>query len=190
MKRHSITVRKYLPGQSSSGSDYIGKITGDFGTFETVETISRVLRAEQIGNFNPIFCTYKGKRCLVHSEEGDLSDPFRRDQSYVQSLFITIPHGPAAVPELFKADINLDDESEAREFIETHGTRKGRGLANSLGFHGKGATAAAGALSNYAWNKATACDCRLKGDIPAALVYEAICDRIYSEDIKGKIDCW
>lgn len=53
-------------------------------------TIKRQLRAEAIGNFNPIFCTYQGKRCLVQSDEGDLSDPFRRDDSYLKKLFITV----------------------------------------------------------------------------------------------------
>jgi len=53
-----------------------------------IEIIFRVLRCEQIGNFCPIFCTYKGKRTLVFSDEGDLSDPFRRDETYTDSLFI------------------------------------------------------------------------------------------------------
>lgn len=58
-----------------------------------IETIARVLRAEQIGNFNPIFCTYMGKKHLVMSNEGDLSDPFRRDASYLEKLFIEIKEG-------------------------------------------------------------------------------------------------
>ena len=36
-------------------------------------------------------------------------------------------------------------------------------------------------LRNYAWNKITAISCRLEGKIDAALQYEGICDRIYSE---------
>ena len=59
-------------------------------TGKIINTIKRVLRAEQIGNFCPIFCTYKGKRTLVKSEEGDLSDPFRRTENYIQSLFIEV----------------------------------------------------------------------------------------------------
>lgn len=35
-------------------------------------------------------------------------------------------------------------------------------------------------LSHYAINKATAQGLRLKGEITRAMVYEAICDRIYS----------
>lgn len=53
-------------------------------------TIKRVLRAEAIGNFNPIFCTYHGKKYLVSSLEGDLSDPFRARESYLDSLYIEI----------------------------------------------------------------------------------------------------
>lgn len=36
-------------------------------------------------------------------------------------------------------------------------------------------------LGNYAANKAAAMLCRTSGDIPGALVYEGICDRIYSK---------
>jgi hypothetical protein len=53
-------------------------------------TIKRQLRAEQIGNFNPIFCTYQGKRILVQSDDGDLSDPFRREESYLKTLYIKL----------------------------------------------------------------------------------------------------
>jgi hypothetical protein len=51
-----------------------------------VKTIKRKLRAEMIGNFNPFFCTYNRNEYLVKSDDGDLSDPFRRDESY--KLFI------------------------------------------------------------------------------------------------------
>lgn len=57
---------------------------------EVHEQIKRVLRAEQCGNFNPVFCTYMGKRYLVESKEGDLSDPFRRNESYLNSLYIEL----------------------------------------------------------------------------------------------------
>ena len=46
-----------------------------------VEMIRRKIWAESIGNFNPIFCRYKGKRFLVKSESQDMSDPFRRKES-------------------------------------------------------------------------------------------------------------
>ncbi len=65
-----------------------GEKYGEPGEF--VETISRKLRAESIGNFNPIFCTYHKKERLVQSGIGDLSDPFRRTQQYLEDLFIEI----------------------------------------------------------------------------------------------------
>jgi hypothetical protein len=55
-----------------------------------LNVIKRVLRSEAIGNFCPIFCTYLGKQYLVKSEEGDLSDPFRRKESYAQSFYIEV----------------------------------------------------------------------------------------------------
>ncbi len=85
MTKHTIQVRKY--GQTDYSTFRIGI---DREPFEVVETIQRKLRAEQIGNFNPLLCTYKGKRTLVHSDEGDISDPFRRQESYLQTLFIKI----------------------------------------------------------------------------------------------------
>ena len=89
-KSYLIQVRHYQSGQSQYGSDGIGKITGDYGKFDLVKTIKRPLWAEQIGNFSPFFCSYKGKRTLIHSDEGDVSDPFRREESYANSFFITI----------------------------------------------------------------------------------------------------
>jgi hypothetical protein len=91
---------------------------------------------------------------------------------------------------MHKIDINLDDEFEVECFIETWGTSKGRLLANALNLNGKGSNKAATALSNYAWNKWTAINCRKNGMINDALNYERICDKIYSEDISGKIECW
>jgi hypothetical protein len=74
-KRHPIQVRHYEFNDS----------------FKVVKTIHRVLRAESIGNFNPIFCTYnKNKRHLVESDEGDLSDPFRREENYLKTLYICV----------------------------------------------------------------------------------------------------
>jgi len=55
-----------------------------------LDTIHRKIWAESIGNFNPLFCTYKGKRTLLHSDEGDLSDPLRRDDTYKRSLYIKV----------------------------------------------------------------------------------------------------
>ena len=48
------------------------------GNGSKIETINVVLRGESIGNFNPLFCTYKKrKRCLVESDEPHLDDPMR-----------------------------------------------------------------------------------------------------------------
>ncbi len=52
--------------------------------------IKRKLKFEAIGNFCPAFATYKGKEYLVKSDEGDLSNPFRADNSYLKSLYITV----------------------------------------------------------------------------------------------------
>ena len=80
--------------------------------------------------------------------------------------------------------MNLDDDQERDEFLEAHNTRTGRSVANALGLKGPGADKLATALSNYAWNKHTAVNCRIRGDIQVAMQYEAICDRIYSEQIQ------
>ena len=76
MKKYLISVREKGPCYGQPGKE--------------IEVINRILRAEQIGNFNPIFCIYKGKQMLVHSLEGDLSDPFRRNENYLHSLYIEI----------------------------------------------------------------------------------------------------
>lgn len=90
-KKHTIQVRQYAEKQTQWGNENLGRIMGNFGKFEVKETINRVLRAGAIGNFNPIFCTYKGKQYLVSSEEGDLSDPFRATEEYLKTLFIAVP---------------------------------------------------------------------------------------------------
>jgi len=55
-----------------------------------IGTIRRVLVGEQMGNFNPVFCTYQEQRYLVKSTEGDISDPFRRDETYLKTLYIEV----------------------------------------------------------------------------------------------------
>jgi hypothetical protein len=73
---------------------------------------------------------------------------------------------------------NLDciPQAELMAFWFEH--QSGRNC-KALGLAGKGSVEAANNLSCYAANKSAAMDCRLKGDIPAALMYEGICDRIY-----------
>lgn len=79
-KKYLIQVRSYPEGTSHYTSD----------TFSVLGEIRRVIRAEQIGNFNPFFARYMGKDHLVHSDAGDVSDPFRRKESYAASFFIAV----------------------------------------------------------------------------------------------------
>ena len=57
---------------------------------ELIETIDRIIRFESIGNFVPGFCRYKNKRYLVNSTMGDLSDPFRATEEYLNHLYIEV----------------------------------------------------------------------------------------------------
>lgn len=82
MKKYLIQVRKYPAGETASLNN---------GKFELVKTIARKPWLEQIGNFSPMFCRYNHKRTLVHSDEGDLSDPFRRNENYSKTFFIILP---------------------------------------------------------------------------------------------------
>lgn len=45
---------------------------------------------------------------------------------------------------------------------------------------GRGTKIATADLANYASNKSIAMQCRVRGDIPSALMYEDIADRIYN----------
>lgn len=81
MSKHQIQVRRVEAGHSLFDSS---------APFTVVGTIKRKLKAEQVGNLVPVFCTYRGAKTLVHSNAGDLSDPFRVDASYTQSLFIRV----------------------------------------------------------------------------------------------------
>jgi len=73
---------------------------------------------------------------------------------------------------------NLDamPADELMQFWVTH--QRGRRYRDLVG-SGRGARRATADLANYASNKATAMQCRLRGDIQAALMYEGIADRIY-----------
>ena len=57
---------------------------------ELIEIIFRKPWCEAIGNFNPMFCRYHGKRELVSSKDGDLSDSFRRTVEYLKTLYIEV----------------------------------------------------------------------------------------------------
>lgn len=79
-KKYQIQVRSYPAG----ASHYVCK------EFSVVGDIRRVVRAEQVGNFCPLFARYQGRDHLVYSDAGDTSDPFRREESYAKSFFISI----------------------------------------------------------------------------------------------------
>ena len=79
--RHIIEVREVEPGKKFVSS----------APYKVIGKIRRVLRMEQCGNFVPLFCCYKGdKRNLVHSDAGDISDPYRVTTEYFESLFIRV----------------------------------------------------------------------------------------------------
>jgi hypothetical protein len=80
MKKQNIQVRNY------NGKRYAFPAVAP----EILEIISRRVYAMACGNFNPIYCRYNRKTYLVHSEAGDISDPFRADVSYLETLFIDI----------------------------------------------------------------------------------------------------
>lgn len=91
----------------------------------------------------------------------------------------------------FKLDINLDDEQEARLFIERYATMFPDDVAKCLGIADGGAPAVylAVDLQMYADHKVSACDCRLAGSINTALHHERICDLIYKR-IEAVCECW
>ncbi len=79
---------------------------------------------------------------------------------------------------------NLDDSMTAAELFAWshtigHATKAQR--IELFGNSGKGTKLAAKALANYAANKGTAMQCRARGDIATAQMYESICERIYSD---------
>ena len=90
----------------------------------------------------------------------------------------------------FSLDLNLDDKEEVDSFILLHGRGSYKAIAKSLGLRGKGSVTLARRLLAYAWNKKVAILCREKGDIKEAVMYENICDSIYSKDINPVCDCW
>jgi hypothetical protein len=139
--KSTIQVRQYQYDQYGSRT-----------THTVAETIRRTLRAECIGNFNPLFCRFAGDpRVVVHSDAGDGSDPFRRDASYLETLWIEAPAGyttPETVADLYRRDPaaacrralretrNLFNGSDAsaevrlarcNELLEMHGTEAIRG---------------------------------------------------------------
>lgn len=84
---------------------------------------------------------------------------------------------------------NLDDmtHEDITHFALVYQRPSRKDAQRLIGDRRKGFTTLCGSLSGYAWNKATAMTCRMKGDIQAALVYEQICESIYNrlpEDLR------
>ena len=68
-------------------------------THEMIKVIKRVIWGESVERFflsgiphyKPLlFCRYNKMRVLVKSDAGDVSDPFRRDESYSKSFYIEV----------------------------------------------------------------------------------------------------
>ena len=76
---------------------------------------------------------------------------------------------------------NLDAMEDAALMTFWFEHQRGRGAKALFPAGGKGTRIATGDLACYASNKATAMSCRLRGDIQAALMYEGIADRIYTD---------
>lgn len=74
---------------------------------------------------------------------------------------------------------NLDCEASAdlMAFWKKH--QRGLRYLDLFPSGGRGSKSATADLANYASNKATAQQCRLRGDIRSAAMYEDIADRIY-----------
>jgi hypothetical protein len=90
-------------------------------------------------------------------------------------------------------NFNLDDEVELDYVKNEYGILqgcRGRRLARKLGWSGRGSAKAANAVANYVWNKLTAMECRRQGAIDVALMYEGICERIYSRDLQPLVEVW
>ena len=76
---------------------------------------------------------------------------------------------------------NLDCMEASALMVFWNANRRGP-KANRIalfGRTGRGTVRALKDCANYASNKATAMQCRARGDIKTALMYESICDRIY-----------
>lgn len=78
---------------------------------------------------------------------------------------------------------NLDcmaDSDEVWEFAESVKPRPRIAARLMFPSRPKGYVSATISLMHYAYNKATAMRCRVRGDMQAAQNYESICDSIYS----------
>jgi len=82
--KQSIVIRNYT-GFETTLENYLNPPTPP-----AIETVRRKLYFQPIGNFYPAFCRYKGKTYQVQSQAGDLSDPFRAQECYLETLYIDI----------------------------------------------------------------------------------------------------
>lgn len=78
--------------------------------------------------------------------------------------------GPPNLDAMFPDDL--------RNFWFHH--QRGRNYLELFPHGGKGTRGATADLANYAANKATAMECRQRGEIDRARMYEDIADRIYN----------
>ncbi len=78
---------------------------------------------------------------------------------------------------------NLDGmaKSELMAFWSKYRSQSRKLAAELIGDKRRGYVTLANKLANYACNKAVAMDCRLKGNIAAAVIYESVCERIYDD---------
>lgn len=78
---------------------------------------------------------------------------------------------------------NLDamPDSELMEFWKRYHRASRKDAAELIGDTRMGYIKLSAKLANYACNKAVAMQCRVRGDIPAAALYEDIAERIYRE---------
>ena len=100
----------------------------------------------------------------------------------------TLKHTPMTEPTKclppFDPDgVNLDamSQSDLLAFTEQigHGVRPVTAALALFPGRSRGTVKATVKLHGYAWNKIAAMQCRGRGDIDTALMYEGICDRIY-----------
>jgi hypothetical protein len=74
---------------------------------------------------------------------------------------------------------NLDAETPDALLAFWQRHQRGRFARELFPDSGKGTRKATADVANYAANRATAMQCRLRGDVATALSYERICDAIY-----------
>lgn len=84
-KKHKIEVRR-----KETIEDVFNRVAGIEKASSIHPIIYRKLFAENLGNFNFINCRYKNKKYTVKSDKGDLADPFRREENYLNNLFIEV----------------------------------------------------------------------------------------------------